>query len=309
MYMRGVLAKSPLSRRASFGHAFQAITSQNCAVRTVEFWPIEYLRMKFLKEIDTLRVTIWLEKLFEMTETETILALAKRVDPGSFWLDDDQIEKQSKWYCFFRDFQVPSRSLSNAVQRQVPKAYSELHHPMWRLLRNSKLSERTVRRLKSEMTAELAYAYAEVGKMDLDQLKISVALVDALRLDRLGYLDALFVFAIARNVLIRSGDLQRATRYSTIMWALPVLYPDDAIWSHDNLARHDCVLDLIDSSLELKTIVATGLHGLRVDRGQSLFEQHWAAKQYQLSAPRALTSHIAKRRYFARRPTRFIFKN
>lgn len=94
-----------------------------------------------------------------------------------------------------------------------------------------------------------------------------------------------------------------------IMWALPVLYPDDAIWSHDNFARHDCVLDLIDSSLELKTIVATGLHGLRVDRGQSLFEQHWAAKQYKLSAPRALTSHIAKRRYFARRPTRFFFEN
>jgi hypothetical protein len=265
--------------------------------------------VKFLKEIDTLRVSIWLEKLLETTETESILALAKRVDPGSFWLDDDGIEKQSKWYCFLRDFQVPSRSLSDAVQRQVPKAYSELHHPMWRLLRNPELSLRTMRRLKAEMTVELGYAYAEVGKMDLDQLKISVALVDALRLDRLGYLDALFVFAIARNALTRPRDLQRAIRYSTIMWALPVLYPDDAMWSHDNFASHDWALDVIDSSLKLKTIVATGLHGLKVDRGQSLFEQHWAAKQYQLRAPRALTAQIAKRRYFARRPTRFVFEN
>ena len=134
--------------------------------------------MTFTNKIDGLRVTLWLEKLMEATGTRSPTALASQLDPKSFWIDEDQGAKQSKWYCYQRMSQVPSQALSDLVQSKVPDAYSELHHPMWRLLRNPDVSDRTVRRLRGAMCEEWQNSYSAITKVKDGELKISIGLVN-----------------------------------------------------------------------------------------------------------------------------------
>lgn len=263
--------------------------------------------MTFTNNIDGLRVTLWLEKLMEATGTRSPTELARQLDPKSFWIDEDQGAKQSKWYCYQRMSQVPSQALSDLVRSKVPKAYSELHHPMWRLLRNSDVSDRTVRRLRRAMREEWQYSYAGIARLKDSELKISISLVDLLRLDRLTYLDALMVFTIARREAVALSNQKRTAHLSNVLWALPTLYPDDPLWFQDDLSTLGVVLAVIDEALQLKSIVAKSQQGEVITRERQLLGQHLAAEERTRAKPRSLSSPVATRRFYARWPDRFAF--
>jgi hypothetical protein len=267
-----------------------------------------YFRAMFMNKIDVLRTMIWLEELMEATGIRSLTALARQLDPDSFWIDEDLIAKQSKWYCYLRMSHVPSQALSELVQSKVPKAYSELHHPMWRLLRNPDVSERTIRRLRGSMHEEWQYSYVAISKMKDAELRISSALVDILRIDRLTYLDALMAFTIARREAIAIGNHERTDHLSNCLWALPMLYPDDPIWCHDDLEELSICLGLIDDALHLKSIVARDRHGRDLERHRVLFDQQWATGQRMQAKPRALSSRIAARRFYARWLSQIAFE-
>jgi hypothetical protein len=268
---------------------------------------IFYFRAMFMNKIDVLRTIIFLEKLMESTGIRSLTTLARQLDPGSFWIDGNLIAKQSKWYGYQRMSHVPSQALSELVQLKVPGAYSELHHPMWRLLRNPGVSERTVRRLRGSLREAWQYSYAAIAKLKDGELKISSSLVEVLRMDRLTYLDALMVFTIARREAVALKDHERTAHLSNSLWALPMLYPDDPLWCHDDLEELSTCLGLVDDALQLKFIVAKDRHGREIERGLVLCDQHWAAGQRRQAKPRALSSRIAARRFYARWPDRFAF--
>lgn len=263
--------------------------------------------MTITNSIDGLRVTLWLESLMEATGTRSLTELARQLDPTSFWIDEDQGAKQSKWYCYQRMSQVPSQALSDLVKLKVPRAYSELHHPMWRLLRNSDVSDRTVRRLRGAMREDWQYSYAGIARLQDSELKISISLVDLLRLDRLTYLDALMVFTIARREAASLENHERTVLLSNALWALPTLYPDDPLWFQDSLWTLGVVLAVIDEALQLKSIVAKSQRGENIQRERLLLLQHWAAEERIRAKPRALSSRVAARRFYARWPADIAF--
>jgi hypothetical protein len=181
-------------------------------------------------EIDRIRTALWMDEIRRITRLQTVRAIAGRLDPESNWVDPYDVIHQSKWYQFHHGKAVPSAALVLNVKAQLPAMMSNVHHPVWSLLRNPDLTERSIQRLVSKMPKEWQRVFKELRCAKLTERHLSLELVMRYKLDQFDYLSALFLLALScRWVVVRSGSMAAAA-YRHMLLTLPLIFVHDPIW-------------------------------------------------------------------------------
>lgn len=201
------------------------------------------------------------------------------------------------WYSRARGERFPRPGLIEDLRARVPGLRLQVHHPMLRWLCMQMPDERSVRRFKASMPSKCKQAIQRIRSLQAYELVMSPALCDRLGLHRMTYLDALFVFACARY----SEQLEPAKtkQINRVLWALPILYPDDPLWAGSFQERR-WLLTLIDHGLGLLGPDGPGEEWDGSDRAQQIFNQLWFAQQRLKAHPRALSSPLTRSRYWAK---------
>jgi hypothetical protein len=201
------------------------------------------------------------------------------------------------WYERARGERFPRADLVDKLRIHLPNLRLDLHHPMLRWLCTRTLDERSIRRLKARMPAMPTAAIRSVQGMAAHELEMSPALCDLLSLHEMGYLDALFVFACARN---RPGlDAAKEKQINRILWSLPILYPDDVLWI-GSCEENRWLLERIDLALGLAGAADPSSEWDGHRREQVIFSQMWHAEQRLKNHARALSRPLTRRRFWAR---------
>jgi hypothetical protein len=212
-------------------------------------------------------------------------------------IDVNNKGKLADWYARARGERLPRPSVINPLREQVPGLRLELHHPMLRWLSKPKLDERSVRRLKALMPESCVTLIESLKKLKAHELTISLGLYERLNLHEMRYLDALFAFAYARNGV--HDDHEKIEQLNRILWALPIVYPDDPLWigssdeQHSILAGIDYALGLIGSNSPSEKWRGSERTGL-------IAEQLWHTAQRREKHPRALGTALTRGRYWAK---------
>lgn len=201
------------------------------------------------------------------------------------------------WYERARGERFPRADLVDKLRTHLPGLRLDLHHPVLRWLGNRTLDERSIRRLKAGMPANCIKAIKSVEKMEAHDLEVAPRLCDTLGLHEMGYLDALFVFACARNR--RGLDATKEKHLNRILWSLPILYPDDVLWIGSG-EENRWLLALIDHALGLVGAADVSREWGGNGREQVIFSQLWHAEQRLKAHPRALSVPSTRRRFWAR---------
>lgn len=206
------------------------------------------------------------------------------------------------WYARARGERIPRPETLRVLLSSVPGIKLDIHHPMLTWLAAPDLDPRSIRRLKTRMPAEWKSALDALRAMPTDLLEASPRLVKLVGLDRLGYLDALMLFAADR--FISRTTHERRAALNRILWLLPLLYPDDPLWQGCETGEHRdrlrWLFALIDHSLGLLGPDSPSHTWSGQDRSVLLFVQHWRLNQHRLSHPQACRTQQARRRYWAR---------
>lgn len=201
------------------------------------------------------------------------------------------------WYARARGERFPRPGLIEELRVHLPGLRLQMHHPMLRWLSMQTPDERSIRRFKARMPETCRQAIRLIQCLQACELEVLPALCDRLELHRMTYLDALFVFASARNdAWLEPAKTKQLNR---ILWTLPILFPDDPLWAGSGSEKR-WLLTLIDHSLGL---LGTGYltdewHGSA--REDMIFDQLWFAQQRRSARPHALRSPLTRRRYWAK---------
>lgn len=228
---------------------------------------------------------------------QTIAGVVRKVVPA-----DGYAKALRVWYARSRGEHIPGPAVVAEVRRVFPGLHLDLHHPMLAWLEKRDLDERTIRRYKAAMPDSWRKSSIALSATPTSELEPSLWLVEEIHLDKLGYLDALMLFAAERRS--SRATPSRRTALNRILWFLPVLYPDDPLWvlsaSNKHMARLKYLMALIDHSL--------GLDGedspakvLRCDRYALMLGQHWDHQQRLIRYPQACRTMRTRRVYFGRR--------
>lgn len=253
------------------------------------------------KEIDGLRIRVWLAELMYLTGCQTIKELAARLDPGSVWIDDDEIEHQSKWYQYSKGVQVPSEALIARLQKHVAGAKFELHHPVWAVLRRE-CSERTWSRMRSRLPGYWHLALSNLALVPSESLQPSLALVNTLKLYELSYLDSLALFVCGRRHAVRQSNLERVRQIDWLLWTLPVLYAEDQIWHTHDFADLCARVVVLDRGLGLPDV---GAHATRYSTAQEIVLCCGDVVRHRQRYPSAFRTYVSLRRFLAARWSNF----
>jgi hypothetical protein len=201
------------------------------------------------------------------------------------------------WYARARGERFPRPALIEQLRAQLPGMRLQMHHPMLRWLGLQMPDERSVRRFKARMPETCRQAINLLKSLHAHELEVSPALCERLELHRMTYLDALLVFACARNdTRLEPAKTKQLNR---ILWTLPILYPDDPLWAGSANEKR-CLLVLIDHALGLRDADYLTDEWLGSAREDIIFDQLWFAQQRRNARPRALRSPLTRRRYWAK---------
>lgn len=206
------------------------------------------------------------------------------------------------WYARARGERIPRIETLHVLHRSVPGIRLNIHHPMLTWLATPDLDARSIRRLKTRMPADWQARLGALKATPTDLLQASPRLVRQLGLDRLGYLDALMLFAsdrcLSRTTPARLAALNR------ILWVLPVLYPDDPLWlgcdTRLHRERHRWLLTLIDHALGLLGQDSPAQAWDGHERVVLMLVQHGDLRRHREAHPQACRTPLARRRYWAR---------
>lgn len=202
------------------------------------------------------------------------------------------------WRARLKGERFPRNSVIKQLRRQVPQMRLNLSHPMIRWLASPQLDERSIRRLQAQMPPVWHDVVAKIKTLPVNSLKVSPKLFKVLGLERADYLDALFAFARARSSA--TCDDERRRSINRAMWALPILYPDDPIWTAGTHEDRYNVMTAIDYVLGLHGPNDPGVEWLATrDRVQYISHQHWSIKQWVTKHPHSMRTAVLRRRYWA----------
>ena len=202
--------------------------------------------------IDQLRNEIWFQQLTKISGMGGPFALGARLDKKSIWIDAAGVAHQSKWYRFKSGKQVPSKELAQRVSCQVPELAFDIHHPVWRLLRNPNISARTLRRLVADMPGYWRLALEQLGNIELNQLAMGANLVKFLSLENMEYLDYVLLVECARRQACGALQAQRRKKLTAILLIGPILFLEDPIWDFNSLEKLEQRMAIFDEALHLE---------------------------------------------------------
>lgn len=247
-------------------------------------------------------IKLGIQKLFVWVCFEEIRAVT---GPGSLkaTLTKLGIEVRSAselqaWRARLRGARFPRPDVIKQIKEQLPRLRFDLSHPMIKWLAVPDLDERTVRRLQAQMPPVWHDVVAEIKTLPMACLQVSPKLFERLRLERLGYLDALFAFARARTSALCDDERRKAL--SRVLWTLPILYPDDPIWTAGTRQDRHVVMACIDYALGLHGPNDPGSEWLGSDRMSCIGHQHWRVDEWVSVHPHALRTTLIKRRFWAK---------
>lgn len=256
--------------------------------------------MTLRREIDRCRAQLWIEDLLAQTGLEGVYALGAALDPKSVWIDASKTPHQSKWYRFKKGQQVPSNALVERVKAQVPSAAFDIRHPLWRLMRQSVLSLRSLRRFMSGMPEEWRAALVRLMSLPTNDLVMGRELVSGLNLEDMSYLDAALLIECARRQTGKDGNDDKAQALTALHFSMPLLFSDDQIWwrtDEEFLAR---MFALFDRALGLETPGRPRVWFPIEQRLLALMLIQGKVLRHVQRHPRALATVRLRRRYIAR---------
>jgi hypothetical protein len=206
------------------------------------------------------------------------------------------------WYARARGERIPRPETLRMLRRSVPGIRLDIYHPMLNWLSTPDLDARTIRRLKAQMPAEWQTALNVLKATPTDLIEASPSFVRLIGLDRMGYLDALMLFASDR-CLSRTTPARRVA-LNRILWVMPVLYPDDPLWlgcdTRLHRERHRWLLTLIDHALGLLGPDSPAQAWDGHERVVLMLVQHGDLRRHREAHPQACRTPLARRRYWAK---------
>lgn len=227
---------------------------------------------------------------------QTISAVVRKVVP-----DDGYRKALRVWYARSRGEHIPGPAVVAEVRRVFPALRLDLHHPMLAWLERRDPDARTIRRCRAGMHDSWRQSSTALAALPTIDLLPSRWLVNELHLDKLGYLDALMLFAVERSASRTTPS--RRTALNRLLWLLPVLYPDDPLWILSAVAtdrvRLTYLMALIDHSLGLDGESSPAQEFEFGDRYARMFGQHWALQERWKRLPQACRTMRARRYFFA----------
>ncbi|WP_271007845.1 hypothetical protein [Paucibacter sp. B51] len=248
--------------------------------------------MAFRREL----VRAFFAEIWAQGGEQTISSVVRKVVP-----DRSYPKALRVWYARTRGEHIPGPAAVEQVRRVFPDLRMDLHHPMLVWLERRDLDERTIRRLKSKMPDLWRQASIALAAVPTSDLLPSRRFVDELHLDKLGYLDALMLFAVDR--MSSRVTPPRRTALNRILWLLPVLYPDDPLWMHSAVGRDRMrltyMMTLIDYSLGLDGEESPAQELQTGDRYSRMFQQHWGLQQRRARFPQACRTMRTRRHFYA----------
>lgn len=192
--------------------------------------------------------------LLQVTGCKTLYSLALTLDPESVWRDAANSGHLSKWYLFDQG-RIPRREFVARIGSKARTASFDVLHPVWQYLRSPGLSPRSVRRLRASMGDAWQRAFRSVLTASAEQLRFCPPLVERLGLASMPFLDALMLFALARDErLAGCDDPALEAAFAALLLMLPLLYAFERLWG---IARSDAAapttrhLNILDRCLKL----------------------------------------------------------
>lgn len=227
---------------------------------------------------------------------QTIAEVVRKVVPA-----DGYAKALRVWYARSRGEHVPGPAVVAEVRRVFPGLHLDLHHPMLAWLERRDPDERTIRRYRATMKGSWRESGIALAALPTSDLLPSGGLVNELHLDKLGYLDALMLFAVERRS--SRATPSRRTALNRVLWLLPVLYPDDPLWMHcaagTDRVRLTYLMALIDHSMGLDGEDSPAGEFQFGDRFSRMFKQHWDLEQRRGRLPQACRTERSRRHFFA----------
>lgn len=272
---------------------YPADTSRKMPLVGEESLSADDFRVMFKRSIQRMVMRIFFDEIRSVTGPGSLKEVLSRLN-----VDVKNDSELRVWYSRSRGERFPRPQATKTLRAGIPKVMFDPHHPVLKWLAVPNINERTVRRLQSQMSHLVRQLIAQVLALPVEDLNVSPQLFGRLRLEKLSYLDTLFAIARARHskccCVVRKKALNR------ILWALPILYPDDPMWS----------MGTRDNKLELMSFIdyALGLYGPDFSdtawngscRVSLIASQKWNFERYMDAHPEGLRTLVLRRRYWAR---------
>jgi hypothetical protein len=189
--------------------------------------------MSHPKAIDRARSLVWMSEIRSFSEDKSTYAISSWLDPESVWIDRNRNPHQSKWYRYTNGTTTPSKSLVSRVRAKIPKISSDVHHPVWSILRRPGSSQRTIDRLRYSMVPDWKEKLYKICHLPFAHRQITLELVNEFQLQEMGYLDAVLLFSLALSVN-NHKDRWVAKRLTVVLLTLPLIYVRDSFWNHQS---------------------------------------------------------------------------
>jgi hypothetical protein len=248
--------------------------------------------------IDQVRTRIWLAELRAHTGIEPMYGLASRLDPKSVWMDQEGGRHQTKWYRYLRGTSIPRAELTSKVKSILPSLSFDIHHPMWTLMRNPNISQRSIDRLITKMSHLWQTTLLNLKRDNFDFRRICLNLVAQYNLASFSYLDALLLFELAR----RHDSCRRAEKYENLIFvihALPLLYIDDPVWLYQNNPQKKSTALAFVHAMQLANDYLRDIHFPSDRLVQAIAMQRVLLERHRHKHPRALNTESRKIRFLA----------